>query len=88
MSTLKDALDDVLRSEIGNNARVSLWQYLKRYHDIAAENLDTLEKMQDALRPVLGNMAKPLANVAFSRYMSMRKERVHEKELDHSGISN
>jgi hypothetical protein len=87
-STLKDALDEVLRSEIGEGARVSLWQYLKRYHGIVAEDLDTIEKMQQALRPVVGNMAKPLANMAFARYMSLRKERLQEKELDQSGISN
>lgn len=88
-SMLKDALDDVLRSEIGDDARVSLWLYLKRYHDIAAEDLDTIEKMQGALRLVVGNTAKPLANMAFSRYMSAkRRGREQEKELGHDGISN
>jgi hypothetical protein len=88
MSTLKDALDEVLRAEIGEGAQVSLWQYLKRYHVVAAEDIDTLEKMQNALRPVVGSMAKPLASMAFSRYMKTRKERVQEQELDHSSISN
>ncbi|MEO9294959.1 MAG: hypothetical protein ABI347_05105 [Nitrososphaera sp.] len=87
-STLKDALDEVLRSEIGEEARVSLWQYLRRYYGIVAEDLDTLEKVQQALRPAVGSVAKPLANMAFARYMSLRKERVQEKELDQSGISN
>lgn len=88
MSMLKDALDQVLRSEIGEGARVSLWQYLSRYYGITAQDIDTLEKTENILQPVVGNMAKPLANMAFSRYMSMRKERRHEKELDRSGISN
>lgn len=87
MSTLKDALDEVMRAEIGEGPRVSLWQYLNRYHGVAAEVIDTLEKMQNALRPVVGSMAKPLVNTAFSRYMKTRKERVQEQELDHSNIS-
>ena len=88
MSVLKDALNEALGSEIGQGARVCLWQYLSRYHSITAHDIETLEKMQDALGPLVGNMAKPIANMALSSYMSMRKERRHVKELDQSGMSN
>lgn len=68
MSTLKDALDEIMRADIGEGARVSLRQYPKRYHGVAAENIDMLEKMQSALRPAVGSMAEPLlVNMVFSR---------------------
>lgn len=89
MNMLKDALDEVLGSEIGEGARVCLWQYLSRYHVITAHNIDPLEKMQGALRPVGGEHGQATCQHGlFALYGHMWKERRHEKELDQRGISN
>jgi hypothetical protein len=66
---LKDALNEVLTSVVGNEARVCVWKYLRECHGMTADDLNTVEKMQQALQLVFGSMAKPLASVAFAQYM-------------------